>query len=257
MHVLGIDIGGSGIKGAPVNVTDGTLLADRHRIPTPQPSTPEAVAATVAELANHFDWRDGQAIGCGVPAAVRDGRLLTAANIDSGWIGDNARRRFSEATGCSVAIVNDADAAGYAEMHFGAGRGQAGVVILVTLGTGIGTALFVNGHLVPNTELGHIEIDGRDAETIATDRIRTAEGLKWKQWAKQVDRYLGYLERYFWPELIIIGGGVSKKADKFIPKLELKTPVVPAQLQNQAGIIGAALAYHHEQQRRDLKLTLD
>ena len=242
-RILGIDIGGSGIKGAPVDCLDGTLLTERHRIPTPQPSTPEAVAGAVAELVRHFDWRGP--VGCGMPAAVRDGRLLTAANIDPAWVGTDASALFSRACGQPVELINDADAAGYAEMDFGAGRGHRGVVVIVTLGTGIGTALFTDGHLVPNTELGHLEIDGRDAEETATDRARKHHDMKWKHWARNLDRYLGCLQRYLWPELIIIGGGVSKKADKFIPRLTVDVPVVPARLLNEAGIVGAALAARH------------
>jgi polyphosphate glucokinase len=254
MEILGVDIGGSGIKGAPVDTTRGVLLSERQRIPTPHPSTPAAVARTVAAIAAHFKWKGP--IGCGLPAVIRQHKACTAANISQQWLGVDVYRLFARATKCTVSVINDADAAGYAEMHFGAGRRRAGVVILVTLGTGIGTAVFVNGHLVPNTELGHLEIDGKDAEKWAADSVRDAKNLSWKKWSKRVDTYLQYLERYFWPDLFIIGGGVSKKADKFIPRVHLRTPIVPAKLLNDAGIVGAALAYVHEQQRAGQKLAL-
>lgn len=239
MQILGIDIGGSGIKGAPVDIRSGDMLAERHRIPTPQPATPQAVADTAAELARHFDWKGP--IGCGFPAVIRQGKAYTAANVDASWIGTQADELLAEATGCPVAIGNDADVAGLAEMRFGAGKGVGGVVLIVTLGTGIGTALFVDGKLVPNTELGHIELNGGDAEDYAADSVREAEDLSWKKWAKRVDAYLDCMQAYLWPELIIIGGGVSKKHEKFIPRLTVATKVVPAQMFNQAGIVGAAL----------------
>ncbi|MCA9667496.1 MAG: ROK family protein [Myxococcales bacterium] len=255
MNVLGIDIGGSGIKGAPVDTKTGELCAERHRIETPQPATPRAVVDTVAKIVEHFEWKG--AIGVGIPAAVQEGVVRTAANIDKGWIGTDAIEALSKATGIDkIAVLNDADAAGYAEMHFGAGRKKSGVVIIVTLGTGIGTGFFVNGHLVPNTELGHIEIDGMDAETWAADSVRKRKQLSWKKWAKRVDTYLNYLQRYFWPDLFVIGGGVSKKSDKFLPRLTVPTPVVAAELLNEAGIVGAALAYTHQAARSKQTLSL-
>jgi polyphosphate glucokinase len=254
MKVLGIDVGGSGIKGAPVDTSRGALLAERHRIATPQPATPKAVARTIAQIAAHFRWKGP--LGCGVPTVVLRGIVCTAANISRQWLGVDARTLLGQATGCPVSVINDADAAGYAEMHFGAGRGQAGVVVLVTLGTGIGTALFINGHLVPNTELGHLEIHGKEAEAWAADSVRESKNLSWKKWAERLKAYLAYLENLLWPELIIIGGGVSKKADKFLPRLRLRTPIVAAKLLNDAGIIGAALAYEHERQRVGQRLTL-
>ena len=256
MRVLGVDIGGSGIKGAPVDTRTGRLLATRYRVDTPAPATPAAVARAVARIVRQFAWRGP--IGCGVPAAVRDGVFLTAANIHRSWIGTDARALFSRATGRRVAIINDADAAGYAEMTFGAGRGRAGLVILVTLGTGIGTALFINGHLVPNTELGHLELDGEEAEARASARLRRRKQLSWKKWARRVDAYLQSLQRYFWPDLIIVGGGVSRKADKFFPHLSVTgtVQVVPARLQNDAGIVGAALAYEHAARRGRQRLAL-
>ncbi len=255
IKILGIDIGGSGIKGAPVETKSGKLLEERHRIPTPQPATPKSVARTVAEIAKHFKWRGP--IGCGIPAVVQQGRVRTAANISKSWIGVDGAALLKKATKCDLALINDADAAGYAEMHFGAGRGQPGVVLVVTLGTGIGTALFSNGHLVPNTELGHIEIHDVEAEALAADRIRSGEDLSWKKWAKRVDKYLDYVQRYLWPDLVIIGGGVSKKSEKFLPRLSVRTKVVPAKLENEAGIVGAALAYEHAKRHASEKRWLD
>ena len=240
MEILGIDIGGSGIKGAPVDLKKGELSAPRHRIPTPQPATPEAVAETVGQIAAHFSWQGP--IGCGFPAVIRRGTAHTAANVDPAWIGTQAEALFSEATGCPVRVANDADVAGLAEMRYGAGRQRDGVVLIITLGTGIGTALFVDGKLVPNTELGHIELKGRDAETWAADSAREREDLSWKKWAKRVDAFLQRMQAYLWPELIIVGGGVSKKHQKFIPLLKTNTEIVPAQLFNEAGIVGAAVA---------------
>lgn len=254
MKVLGIDIGGSGIKGAPVDTARGELLAARHRIATPRPATPKAVARTVAEVAAHFEWKGP--IGCGLPAVVRQRRVRTASNISSQWLGVDAYALLKKATGCPVTVINDADAAGYAEMHFGAGRRCAGVVLLVTLGTGIGSALFVNGHLVPNTEFGHLEMDGMPAEHRAAESVREKQGLSWKKWAKRLQAYLTLVESYLWPDRIIVGGGVSKKADQFLPRLKLETPIVPAKLLNDAGIIGAALAYEHERGRAGRKLAL-
>lgn len=254
MHVLGIDVGGSGIKGAPVDTASGRLLAERKRVRTPDPATPQAVARTVAKIAQHFEW-DGP-IGCAMPAVVKGGRLRTAANISRSWLGVNAAALLRKSTRCPVSVINDADAAGYAEMHFGAGRNREGLVIMVTLGTGIGTALFINGHLVPNTELGHLTLRGRDAETWAAESVREKKDLGWKKWARRVDAYLRLLQGYFWPDAFIIGGGVSRKWRKFLPQLKLITPIVPAKLRNEAGIIGAALAYDHERRRARQKRSL-
>ncbi len=239
-HVLGIDIGGSGIKGAPVDIHTGTLLSPRHRLPTPDPAKPGKVAEVVTEIVRHFNW-DGP-IGCGFPGVVRSGVTLTAANVHKLWVGADAAALLSQATGCPVHMVNDADAAGMAEMTFGAGKDHLGVALLVTVGTGLGTALFVDGKLVPNTELGHIEIEGHDAEWRASDAARKREDLSWKKWAARLDTYLHTLERLLWPDLIILGGGAVKKQAEFLPLLTLSTPVVPAQLGNDAGIVGAALA---------------
>ena len=238
--VLGIDIGGSGIKGAPVDVKRGVLLAERLRIPTPRPADPKAVAGAVAELAEHFQWQG--AVGCAFPAVIKDGTVLTAANVDQSWIGVDGRTLFEHRTGCHVTLLNDADAAGIAEVRFGAGRGVPGLVIMLTLGTGIGSALFMDGDLVPNTELGHLVIRGKAAEIRASSRARDRESLSWKKWAERLDEYLRYVEDLLSPELFILGGGISKKHGKFLQHLTADTPVVPAKMRNEAGIVGAALA---------------
>jgi polyphosphate glucokinase len=245
VEILGIDIGGTGIKGAPVDTLTGELLGERFRLLTPSPATPAAMSATVAEVAAHFSWHGP--IGCGFPAAIRGGKVRTAGHVAKEWIGCEAEKLFQEATGCPVTVLNDADAAGYAEMRFGAGQGRQGVVLIVTLGTGIGTALFIDGHLVPNTELGHIEIRGKDAEVRAAASARDRKGLSWKKWARRVDEYLKHMNAYLWPDLIIVGGGASKKADKFLPLLTVETEVVPAQMENEAGIVGAAIAVLYRQ----------
>jgi polyphosphate glucokinase len=239
--VLGIDIGGTGIKGAPVDISTGKLLADRHRILTPHPATPEAVAGVVGDLATFFDWKGPT--GATFPAVVKRGVTLTAANVDKKWIGTDASELFAGAIGAPVTVVNDADAAGIAEMQFGAGSGSSGVVMMITLGTGIGSALFVDGVLVPNSELGHLELRGKDAEQRAAESVRESENLSWKKWAKRLDEYFDLLQALFSPDLFIVGGGISKKADKFLPRLSTDTRVVPAQLLNDAGIVGAALAH--------------
>jgi polyphosphate glucokinase len=237
---VGIDIGGTGIKGAPVDVHEGQFAADRIRLLTPSPATPDAVADVVTELLTQLDAPGP--LGITLPAVVRDGVVLTASNIDHAWIGTDAQALFAKTTGRRVSVMNDADAAGIAEMQFGAGQGHKGVVVLVTLGTGIGSAVFVDGVLVPNSELGHLPLRGGDAEDWAAESVRENEDLSWKQWSKRIQRYLELLERVLWPQLIIIGGGVSKKSEKFLPRIELNTPVVAAELHNDAGIVGAALA---------------
>lgn len=240
MEILGIDIGGSGIKGAIVDTTKGVMATDRHRIPTPQPATPDDVADVVGQIVEHFDWRGP--IGCTFPAVVKDGTIYTAANVDDSWIGTDAKRLFQRVTGCPVLVINDADAAGIAEMRHGAGVGHTGIVFVLTFGTGIGSAVFVNGNLMSNTELGHVKIRGKDAEHRAADSIREKKGWSYKKWSKRVNEYLQYLEFLFSPDLIIFGGGVSKKHEKFFHRLETTAEVVPAQLLNNAGIIGAGLA---------------
>lgn len=240
MEILGIDIGGSGIKGAIVDIDRGDFVGDRLRIPTPQPSKPQAVAKVVAQISSHFDW--DAPIGCTFPAVVKRGVTLTAANVDKGWIGTDAAALLGKRTGNSVLMLNDADAAGIAEMKFGAGKGVDGLVVILTLGTGIGSSLFMNGKLVPNTEFGHLIIRGKDAETRASDRAREQKGLSWKQWGKRLSEYLQYLEALITPDLYIIGGGVSKRYTNFFPHIQCETQIVPAQLRNRAGIIGAAIA---------------
>jgi polyphosphate glucokinase len=240
VQVLGIDIGGSGIKGALVDVNQGVLASERYRVPTPQPSLPGAVGDAVAEVVKQLGWRGP--IGCTFPAVIRDGVAYSAANVDPSWIGTDGRKLLQQKTGCPVVLLNDADAAGIAEMEFGAGKGQPGVVFMLTFGTGIGSAVFLDGKLLPNTELGHLEIRGKDAERRASDYTRTQKDLNWKQWAARVNEYLDRLEALFSPDLFILGGGVSKRHDKFIPLLKTRAPVVPAQLLNDAGIVGAAIA---------------
>lgn len=241
MQVLGIDIGGTGIKAAPVDVTSGTLLAERVKVATPQPAEPDAIADSLRELVKQFSW-SGPA-GVTFPGVVIGGVTHTAANLDRSWLGRDARALFAKATGLPVTVLNDADAAGVAEMRFGAGAGQAGTVLMLTFGTGIGSALFTGGALVPNTELGHIEIRGKDAEKRASERARVEHDLDWQAWAKRVGEYLAHMEALLSPSLIIIGGGVSRKADKFLPHLPpLRTRVTAATLHNDAGLIGAAMA---------------
>ena len=240
MEILGIDIGGSGIKGAPVNIESGELVAGRHRIPTPQPAVPEAVGEVVAEIARRFSWKGP--IGCTFPAVVKDGVAYSAANVDDAWVGTNGQQLLSKKTGCPIILLNDADAAGIAEMQFGAGKDRPGVVIMLTFGTGIGSAIFADGQLVPNTEFGHMEVRGKDAEDRAADRIRKDKELSWEKWAKRVDEFLDRMELLFSPDLFIIGGGVSKKHQKYLHLLNTRAEIVPAQMLNEAGIIGGALA---------------
>jgi polyphosphate glucokinase len=239
MEVLGIDIGGSGIKGAPVDPDSGTLLAPRYRIPTPTPAKPSPVAKKVAKIAKHFSWQGP--LGIGFPGVVRKGVTLTAANIHADWEGLNAAKFIKKVTGHKTCIINDADAAGLAEMAFGAGRGRQGVVLLITIGTGLGSALFTDGHLLPNCEFGHLEIDGVDAEWRASDAARKREKLSWKKWGRRFNKYLHTMERLFWPDLIILGGGISKKYENFMPYIDVQAEVLPAQMLNEAGIVGAAI----------------
>jgi polyphosphate glucokinase len=239
-QAFGIDIGGTGIKGAPVDVGRGELLSDRVKYPTPQPATPEAVAEVVARLVGEAKWT-GE-VGATFPAVIQHGIARTAANVDKSWIGTDVDKCLTEATGDQVTVLNDADAAGLAEVRYGAAKDVMGVVLLLTFGTGIGSGLFIDGELVPNTELGHLELDGVDAEKRAAASAKEHEGLSYKHWAKRVQVYLAHVEKLFTPDLFIVGGGVSKNADKWVPLLDLRTPVKPAQLLNNAGIVGAALA---------------
>jgi polyphosphate glucokinase len=240
MQILGIDIGGTGIKGAPVETDTGALLLERYRLPTPDGARPDSVAAVVKEVAAQFDWH--APVGCGFPAVIRNGVAESAANISQRWIGTNVAQLFSEVTQCQVYVLNDADAAGLAEVTFGAGRGVKGVILMITIGTGLGSGLFIDGKLVPNTELGHIEVDCDDAEKLASDEARKEQDLSWKKWAKRLDKYLNTLENLFSPDLMILGGGVVKKQDQFLPLITVRTRIVPAALGNDAGIVGAALA---------------
>lgn len=223
-----------------MDTRSGRLLARRRRVATPQPATPEAVAEAVARMVRGFAWKGP--VGVALPSVVKDGRVRTAVNIARSWLGVDVRALLGEALARPVTALNDADAAGLAEMTFGAGRRRRGLVVMTTFGTGIGTALFIDGHLVPNTELGHLTLKGRDAETWAAAAVRENEHLSWKEWARRVDAYLHLLQRYFWPDLVIVGGGVSRRWRKFLPQLTLPTPVAPARLLNDAGIVGAALA---------------
>jgi polyphosphate glucokinase len=240
-HVLGIDIGGTGIKAAPVDTATGELTAERQKLETPHPATPDAVVEVVAQLVQAFSWT-GPA-GVTFPGVVVDGVIRTAANLDHAWVGVDAVTLFEAKTKLTVTVLNDADAAGVAEMRFGAGKGVGGTVLLLTFGTGIGSALFTDGVLVPNTEFGHVEIRGKDAERRASELAREEHDLSWESWAGRVDEYLSHVEALLSPGLIIIGGGVSRKAEKFLPLLTgLRAKVVPATLQNEAGIVGAAMA---------------
>lgn len=238
-HGLGIDIGGTGIKGAVIDLSDGSLVTDRFRIPTPQPSTPDNVCDVVAQIVDRSGFTGD--VGITLPSVIQGGIARTAANIDPSWIGLDVAGVLRERLGMPVTAINDADAAGLAEMRYGSGAGINGTVLMLTFGTGIGSALFIDGILVPNTELGHIEVDGRDGEKRAAGSVKTAKNLSYGQWAKRVSRYLHVLEQGLWPDLIIVGGGISKKADKWVPYLTNRTPVRVATLLNNAGIAGAAL----------------
>lgn len=236
---FGIDIGGSGMKAAIVDTTTGALTTERFRIDTPQPATPHAMAVVVQALVAEHAWTG--TVGCAFPAVVRNGIVGSAANIDSSWLDVDADKVFTDALGAEVHMINDADAAGLAEMRFGVGTGVSGVVMMLTFGTGIGSGLFIDGRLVPNTELGHLELDGYDAEKRAAASARKRHDLSWSQWAKRVEIYLRHVEALFSPDLFIVGGGASKKPDKWLPEISIATPIVPAEMQNNAGIVGAAL----------------
>jgi polyphosphate glucokinase len=246
---LGIDIGGSGIKGAPVNLQTGEPTAERLKISTPQPSTPHAVADVVAEIVANFTDQitDGRPVGVTVPAVVKSGVVRTAANIDQSWIGTNGQALLAERVARPVHLVNDADAAGVAEARYGAARATKGLVFLATLGTGIGSALLYDGMLIPNSELGHLEINGHDAEKRAASSVKDKEDLSYEEWAERLQVYFSRIEDLLWPDLIVVGGGVSRKAERFLPLLHLRAPIVAAQLQNNAGIVGAARLAHERQ----------
>ncbi|MFJ4769259.1 polyphosphate--glucose phosphotransferase [Streptomyces uncialis] len=242
MKIFGVDIGGSGIKGAPVDLDRGDLAAERFKVLTPQPATPDAVADGVRDVVEHFGWKGP--VGITYPGVVAGGATIrTAANVDKSWIGVDARALLAGRLGdLPVVVMNDADAAGVAETSFGAGRDRAGTVILLTFGTGIGSAVFVDGTLVPNTELGHLELHGHEAEKHASTKAKEDHDLSWEHWAHRVQKYLAHVEMLFSPELFIIGGGVSRKSHKFLPLIEgIRAEIVPAQLENNAGIVGAAM----------------
>jgi polyphosphate glucokinase len=238
--ILGIDIGGTGIKGAPVDLKQGTLAAERLRIPTPEGGSPGDVAKVVAEVVAHFDATGP--VGCTFPAVMQRGVALTASNVDRSWIGTDAQALFESVAQRPFTVINDADAAGIAEMEHGAGKGNRGTVMMITLGTGIGSALFTEGVLVPNTELGHLDIRGKAAEVRAAEKVREDKDLSWEKWAKRLNEVFAHIEALLCPDLFIVGGGVSKKSDKFLPLIKTRAEIVPAQLLNQAGIVGAALA---------------
>ena len=239
-QAFGIDFGGTGIKGAPVDIAVGDFAAERVRVRTPERSTPENITAVFAELLERFPDCTGP-VGVTVPGVVRHGVVHSAANIDKSWVGTDADAVITKATGRDVHVVNDADAAGLAEVRYGAARGRSGLVIVTTLGTGIGSALVHDGVLVPNAELGHLEIEGHDAETRAANSAREREDLSWEEWAKRLRTYYRTLEKLFSPDLFVVGGGVSKESDRFLPLLDLDTEIVPATLRNRAGVVGAAL----------------
>jgi polyphosphate glucokinase len=248
-HPFGVDFGGSGIKGAPVDPATGEFSAERQRIETPQPATPQAVADVVARLVDRPEVAADAPIGVTVPGIVRHGVVRSAANIDRSWIGVDADELFTERLGRPVTVVNDADAAGYAEAVLGAAAGRQGLVVVTTLGTGIGSALIHDGVLVPNSELGHLEIDGHDAETRASNGVRERKELSWEEWARRLTRYYSVVEKLLSPDLFVVGGGVSKHAPKFLPLIEVETPLIPATLRNTAGIVGAALLAQGERSR--------
>lgn len=237
---FGIDIGGSGMKAAVVDLATGELVTERLRIDTPQPATPEAMADVVVELAAHHGWTG--TVGCAFPAVVRDGVVGSAANIDDSWIGVDADELFTDALGAEVHMINDADAAGLAEVRYGEARNRSGVVMMLTFGTGIGSGMFVDGELVPNTELGHLELGGVGAETRAAASARKRDDLSWSEWGDRVDRYLRHVEALFSPTAFVIGGGASKRADKWLDRVDISTEILVASMANNAGIVGAALS---------------
>lgn len=247
-QALGVDVGGSGVKGAIVDLETGKLIGERLRLETPQPATPEAVTRTVAEVVRHFDWTGP--LGVTYPGVVVDGVVQTAANVDKSWIGANVAQAYSKALGGRpVTVLNDADAAGLAEQRYGAGRNHNGVVVLLTFGTGIGSAVIHHGTLLPNTEFGHIEVGGKEAEHRAASSVKERKEWNYQRWTEEVTKVLVAIENAIWPELFIVGGGISKKADRWIPMLRNRTPVVAAELLNTAGIVGAAMAAADAAQR--------
>ena len=250
--ILGIDVGGTAIKGALIDVKKGEQLTERLRYPTPQPAVPEAMGKVVRQIVEEFQWQ-GKPIGCGFPAIVKKGVALSAANIDKSWIGTSVEEVFGRATGCPVYALNDADAAGLGSVHFGDGKDVEGTIILITIGSGLGSALFYDGNLVPNTELGHLYLGGRIAEHYASAKTREAKDLSWKDWGKRFNKYLRHLDRLFSPDLFLLGGGGSNKFDEYADRLKLKIPVKPDRLFNRAGLIGAAYYANLQLQRKPKK----
>jgi polyphosphate glucokinase len=246
-RALGIDVGGSGVKGAIVSTAKGKLVSQRYRVKTPSPATPRALAKVISRIIQHFGWKGR--VGVGMPGPVKDGKLMLAHNLDKSWAGVRVQDVYSRAVDVPIVVLNDADAAGLAEMRFGSGRGISGTVVMVTLGTGIGSSLFFNGQLIPNTELGQFELGGKRAEQRASAKVRKDQNLSWDKYAKRLQEYFEMVEMILWPDLIIVGGGISRKPKKFIPKLKLHARIVPASLKNEAGIIGAALAAAGSRQR--------
>ena len=241
-RVLGIDIGGSGMKAAEVDITTGEIVSDKHRIDTPKPANPEAMADVVGQLTAHFDWKGP--VGVGFPGVIQNGVVRTAANLDKSWVDVDGDKAFTEVAGCDVVMINDADAAGLAEVTFGAGKDVSGTVILLTLGTGIGSAIFTDGKLLRNTEFGHMEMDGKVAEERASSRIKDEKDLSYKKWGGRLEDVLRELEKLFWPDLFILGGGISKDFEEFEEHLDkVRAKIVPAEMLNRAGIVGAALAH--------------
>lgn len=239
MQILGIDVGGSGIKGAIVETTTGDLLTDRFRLATPRPALPMKVARTVQKIVDHFNWKGD--VGVGFPTPLFHGKCLSGSNLHPEWKGVQADALFKSVTGLEFTVINDADAAAEAEMHFGAGKGRNGLVAVITLGTGIGSGLFFNGVLIPNSELGHVSYKGEPFEKYAADSIRKKEDLSYSKWGKRLNKYFKHIELILSPDLFIIGGGASKKLDKFIDEIHIRTEIIPAENKNEAGIIGAAL----------------
>ena len=249
MQILGIDIGGTGIKAAVVDTATGELITERTRVATPRPATPDAIGQTLKEVVEQHKWSGP--VGIGFPAAIQHGIARTAANVDKSFIGLPIAECFSQHTGCPVYMANDADVAGLAEMRFGAGKDNPGVVLIVTIGTGLGTALFSDGHLLPNTELGHVYLsNGLEAERYASEAVRVVKELKWKEWGERFNLYLTTMESLLWPDLIVLGGGVSEKLHKFSPMITTKATVVAASFLNQAGIVGAALFAEEELKKK-------
>lgn len=240
MQVFGVDVGGSGVKGAPVDLTTGMLAGERTRIPTPKPSTPDAVSDAIVEIVGTHGWSGP--VGVTVPSVVINGVVETAANIDDGWLGVNVGEMLENRLGMPVTVLNDADAAGLAEVTYGAAKGESGVVILLTFGTGIGSAYLYQGQLIPNTELGHLQFKGQQAETYAAGRLVKRGELEIDWWAQRVDEVLDYVEDLFWPDLFVFGGGISKRFETYSHFFTTRARIVPATLRNQAGIVGAALA---------------